>query len=164
MAITVGTDTYISVADADAYHTAHGDSDDWSSASTAEKEGALRLGTQALDLTHRGRWQGRRSTEAQALDWPRDGVYDADGYLLLNTATPSGIANASAELARRHITDETALMPDTDSAPIKSESVQVGSLKETIEYVAGKATSTRFDKVDRLVAPYLRRSGALERS
>ena len=56
-------ESYLSVADADTYHTKHGDSADWDGASTGDKEEALRMGTQYLDATYNTLWIGSRANE-----------------------------------------------------------------------------------------------------
>lgn len=133
------SDAYISVADADAYHTAHGDPAAWSGAATADKEAAIRLATQYLDLVHGRRWRGRRTNEGQALDWPRSGVRDRDGFAIESNEIPARLEDACAELALRQINGDT-LIPDiaADSVGIRSESVGAGPVRYAVEYAGTK--------------------------
>lgn len=110
MTITVGTDTYISLADADTYIAANYASTDtqrvaWEALSDADKEVYLRKATQAIDSL---RIQGAKYDLTQALQFPRDhalawpvrreymGVwppYDASGAL------PTEVISAQVEEA-----------------------------------------------------------------
>jgi len=84
MAITVGTDTYITVAEADAYLAEHYVSTDarltaWDALSDADKEIYLRNATRSIDSV---KYSGRPKDREQALKFPRcysdDTAYYAD--------------------------------------------------------------------------------------
>lgn len=88
MALTVedgtgvtGAESYISVADANAYwnkrqHDAFFAT--WDAAETASKEGALRAATQYLDAFFGQYYRGTRKNYTQGLEWPRNGELDED--------------------------------------------------------------------------------------
>lgn len=172
MALTVedGTglasaDSYLSVADADTYHTDHGDNSSWSGAATAAKEEALRLGTQYLDAMYGQRWLGTRTNESQALDWPRADVEDYDRFSIASNVVPQAIKDAVAEAARRSISETDGLLPDIDEpGTIKSESDAVGALKTSTTYTGGKSQIPRFRIIDLLVAGLVRSSSTMERA
>lgn len=63
------SNTYASVAEADAYHDAHLYADAWTAASTAQKEKALAMATRTINANVV--WRGYRKGQDQALDWPR---------------------------------------------------------------------------------------------
>jgi len=63
-------ESYVSIADADQYHTAFGHAD-WAQADTAEKEAALRRATQYLDARYT--FKGDPDQPQQPLAWPRRG-------------------------------------------------------------------------------------------
>jgi len=69
MTITVGTDTYISLADARAYVTATGLAA--LPAVDADAEKVLKQATQTLDRLYAGKYLGMKATIAQTLQWPR---------------------------------------------------------------------------------------------
>lgn len=94
MALTVGTDSYLSLAEADAYWAAR-DNLDWEAATAADKEKALREATQYLD--GRFDWVGDHPGGAQALGWPRLSARDHEGRVL--AGIPLKVAEATAELA-----------------------------------------------------------------
>lgn len=79
MAITLGTDTYVTVADADTYHTNRGNTG-WTGATTEAKEIALRKATDYLDRQFT--FRGYKQTQTQLLDWPRYEAYTDDGWLV----------------------------------------------------------------------------------
>lgn len=104
-------DSYVSVADADAYHTAMGNAA-WASATSDEKEVALRRATQYMDTIFQYRGE-RLFPTVQALEWPRDSHYFDDIAWRLE--------KACAELALRALSDD--LVTDREPQTIKSETV-----------------------------------------
>lgn len=148
MALTVesgngdaGADAYISVTDADTYFAARGNAT-WVALTEAAKEQALRKGA---DYLQGYAWKGARLASTQALAWPRSGVV-VDGVTV--DALPTAIKYANAELAVRASAAELAA--DVGAA-VKSE--QVGPIAVT--YADGARQQTRYEAVERMLAPYL---------
>jgi len=172
MALTVedGTgktdaDSYLSEADCDTYWTNHGDPTDWSGAATADKEAALRMATQFLDMEYSGRWRGVRANETQSLDWPRYGVTDDDYYAIDSDAMPQALKDATAEAAYRHITETNGLMPDiSEPGQIKQYTVKVGPIMKSTEYTSGKSQTKWFRKIDALLRSLIATPGRVERA
>jgi len=172
MALTVedGTglstaDSYLSQANADTYIANHGNSTDWSGATSDQKDEALRLATQWLDLTYGQRWKGIRSNSDQALDWPRSGVSDRDGRAIDTDELPQKLLDATAEMALRHITETDGIMPDeADAAPVKQEKIKVGEIEESVTYAAPKPQAKRFTIVTRLIADLIELGTELRRA
>ena len=160
MALTVedgtglaGADSYLSEADANTYHTAHGNRTSWSGASSATKEAALRMGAQYLDAVYGQRWLGQRISLTQSLDWPRSDAEDRDGCAIASNSVPQAIKDAVAEAAIRHIDETSGLVPDiAEPGSIKSESNQVGPITTRTEYMGGRSQIKRFRLIDLLVA------------
>lgn len=119
-------DSYISVSDADAYHDTHLYATDWTSASTSNKEKALKMATRILD--EKVDWSGARATSTQALAWGRTGVTD-DGRSVSSTVHPQPVKNATAEFARHLLGSD--LTVNSDSKGISSMSV--GSVSLTFD-------------------------------
>ena len=88
MAIVVGTDTYLTVADSDTYFASRYGFDDWAGLGTTVKEQALVSATQLLDLMCD--WYGVKVDDAQALAFPR--YPDA-------TPVPQEVIDAQCEIA-----------------------------------------------------------------
>ena len=79
MTLTVGTDSYIEIAQADTYHLDRNNLD-WATQTDPEKEAVIRKATDYLDRTYD--WIGEQATQAQRLEWPRTGAYDSNGFLI----------------------------------------------------------------------------------
>lgn len=155
-------DSYLSVTDADTYHTNHSSSTDWSGATTAVKEKALRLTTQYLDVRYDGLWKGVRSNENQALAWPRTYVEDSDGYYFESNEMPQRLKDATAELALRVVEGDTLLDDISKPGTIRSQSVSVGPISKSIEYAGGYNQVKKYQLIDGLVRPLIG-VGVLER-
>lgn len=145
VAPTAGAESYISVANADAYHVARGNAA-WALLSTEAKEQALRKATDYMGR-YSGRWKGERLNAGQVLDWPRAGVV-VDGYEINWETVPAAIANACALLALKASAGDIA----PDLGPQK-QSVKVGPIETT--YAAGTRQATRYQSAETLLAPYL---------
>ncbi len=74
------SNAYISVADADTHHADRGHTD-WAAALDANKELAIVRATDYIDQRFGLKFVGDKGSSAQALEWPRIGAYDVDGYL-----------------------------------------------------------------------------------
>ena len=85
LTLTVGTNTYISLADAETYMEGRYEpSGAWAAASNATKNTLLVTATASID---RMTWLGEKSVSTQALEFPRDGYTTADTeYTLVENA------------------------------------------------------------------------------
>jgi len=176
MALTVetgaglaGADSYLSVADADTYHTAHGDPTTWSGIGTdAEKEEALRLATQYLDLVYAGKWRGAKGSSTQALAWPRIQAETDEGYIFSSTALPLLLEHATAALALLHVTETAAgssLLPDQSTpAAIGREKVAVGSIEIDTTFLGGSEPYKKYSLVDLMVRALTQTGNTIERA
>lgn len=144
-------ESYISVADADTYHTARGNTA-WTGA-TAVKEAALRRATDYLEDVYAARWKGERGDAAQALSWPRGGV-TVHGFAVDEDEVPDVVSRACAELALRALSAD--LLADA-GAQVKSETV--GPISVT--YADGARQSTAYKAVDASLSPYLLAGGQI---
>lgn len=86
--------SYVTVAEADAYFGDRSYADAWPT--LTNKEQMLITSTSIIDwyIT----WKGSRASDTQALDWPRDGVYDEYGTLYPNDVIPKPVKVAVYEL------------------------------------------------------------------
>lgn len=147
-------ESYITVAAADARHTAFGNTA-WTGTEAA-KEAALRRATAYMRQVYRQRWQGRRINDDQALDWPR---YDVrvDGYSVDTDTVPAEVANACADLALRTIAGRD-LYADQDRAVMREK---VGPLET--EYDRTSPQAKRYPAIDAMLAPYFMGGGVTVR-
>lgn len=149
----VDAESYISVADADTYHSNRGNTA-WAALTTTAKEQLLRKATDYMEQAYRLRWLGYRHTELQALSFPRDQVPRNDFTYLNqfsfypNDEVPNEIKNACAEFAYR--ANSVDLAPDIARIAKREK---VGVLE--VEYDPNSPAYTIFRAVDNLVAPFL---------
>jgi hypothetical protein len=108
--------SYISIADADTYHEARGNTA-WSDVGDEDKEAALLKATAYLQGVYAGQWKGYPTTALQALDWPRAYVERLEYAALTSSSLwlesdviPAGLSQACAELGLRALSAD--LSPD----------------------------------------------------
>ena len=119
----VDANSYAEVADGDSYHDGHLYADAWTVADAGRKAAALVMATRVIDAEFR--FNGRRTSESQALQWPRAECPDPDKGLVRLSAllpilsnfvdydrVPSAVVQATCEMARELlIVDRTAAPP-----------------------------------------------------
>ena len=128
--------SYLSVADADSYHSDRGNAL-WTGVD-AVKEAALIRATAYLEALYT--WtSGIKSTQAQGLSWPRVWAFGRDGYAL--TGVPVQVKDATAELALRSLSE--TLGADLGQQVL---SKKVGEVAVT--YSEGSTASKRYPLVD----------------
>lgn len=96
---------------------------DWAAADDATKNAALVQATRMLDTILWSGW--RTEPTVQALQWPRQGVADREGYYLDPATIPAKVRDACCEFAVRLIADDRA----ADSGGLTPETIEVGPLK-----------------------------------
>lgn len=137
--------TYISLADADAYHALRSHAI-WTDADESDRVSALVIATDYLDT--RWNWRGSKKTTTQALDWPRLNAVDSDNILWTDEVPPV-VREACAEYALRVLGDGTALVPLAPD-PVTDESgkfvtlkrEKLGPLEEETRYSDGRGVAT----------------------
>ena len=161
MALTVenGTglataESYLSVVDADAYHSSRGTAEaSWVGLDEDVKEQCLRRATDFMLQMYRGAWKGVAvKPDTQALDWPRYSVYPNESvlYALSSTTVPTEVKRACAELAVR----ANAGTLTADVAPTGAVlSETVGPIAVT--YAQAATLQTRYTAIDRMLGPLL---------
>jgi hypothetical protein len=150
-------ESYISVADADTYHTARGNESTWTDLDSTVKEQLLRKATDYMTQEYRARWAGSRVTTTQRLDWPRYDVPIKDAPAVYGSfpatypydAVPETVAAACAEFALRAAS--APLGPDL-TAPVIRE--KVGPIE--VEYAEGARQTTSYQAVDNMLQPFLK--------
>lgn len=120
------SDSYVSVAEADAYATAR-NLTKWNG-SNANKEAALISATQFIEATYR--FKGSILKLTQSLSWPRTHVWDSDLRTL--EGVPRQIKQATIELAIVALTQPLVASPEV--AAIKRKKVKAGSVETETEY------------------------------
>jgi hypothetical protein len=154
MALTVATDTYATLAEANAYATLRGWTD-WAALSDPQKE--LRLTEAAVYLDQSYTWKGRVTLTTQPMSWPRYEVYDKEGRLLKSDLIPQRLKDAQIELAR--LASEGLVTNDTQG---EVKSIQAGSVGITFKDAQNVSEAAKYRSIDRLLAGlYVSRSGRI---
>jgi hypothetical protein len=133
MTLAKGTNSYVTLAEADSYFDDRLDVAAWDNATDLQKSQALMTATKVLDSLE---WTGVILSEVQPLAFPRtDSYFDPRlGYMTsLSSTVPSQIINATYELAYHllnndGILDNTGSVTDLDVGPISLKSVKSPSL------------------------------------
>lgn len=149
-----------SVAVADQYHEDYGNTD-WALKTLAEKQQALRLGTQAHEVRYGSRLRGSRVNEGQSLSWPRISV-TRENFVVPSNVVPTETKYCVAVLARSSFTE--VLVPDiAKPAAIKKKRTQTGPVVTEVEYVGGLQSEKQYSLADSLVSQFITSMGTLER-
>ena len=121
---TVGgasSNSYVDVATAQAYLDERPNVEDWTGATADERIRALIAAARRLDQEQ---YRGRIASSAQALQWPRVGVEDRNGYTVASTTVPQEVKDAQVELALAMLGDDLL----ADSGLEAFESVKLGAM------------------------------------
>ena len=152
MAVTKGTNSYVTVEEADAYFADRLDVAVWVSADPAQKGQALMTATSMLDEMT---WAGSAISESQFLAFPRTCEYFDPklGMMVFldGTITPQRVINATYELAY-HLLNNDGLLDNTGSV----EEISIGPIR-----LSGlKSASPIPSHVSRSIKPLLVNAGA----
>lgn len=155
--------SYITLAEGDAYNNQHLQAAIWQAADTFTKEAAIRQATAMLDRYVR--WVGGRSSFTQALAWPRNGVVYTDtwsfewgqtlsGNPIPGDIIPQWLKDATAELARYLIAN-----PEREGGALSGvKSVRVAEVSLDLE-TSDAATFPQ--SVQAMIAPYIGVGGGI---
>ena len=133
--------SYASAADGDAYHAGHLYATAWTGATADQKAAALVMATRLIDAEYQ--FNGLRSLDSQALQWPRVNCLDPDKAPVLTSllqldpfvpasVVPKALVQATCEMARE------LLIVDRTAAPAG----------EGLKYQNTGGTQTGYDKTD----------------
>lgn len=170
MTITVGTDTYITLADARDYANDFANSQ--LPQNDVEAEKILKQAAVALDRIYGARYLGRKSTSSQPMYWPRTfdtGMEDySDGFMVKDSdGNPADLSNYPVQLGYAQV--ELALLSlsgtsvYTQPAPaIISESKKLDVLEKQLQYANSNGYKEDYlYKVSLILRPLLKRSGSV---
>lgn len=155
-----GANAYISVAEFKAYHDERGQAYAAVLATDGAIEQAIIRATDFVGLRWAGRFRGWVEHEAQELDFPRLGLRDSNGRLVLGI--PTKLKQATAEYALRAGSGELLPDPSADTAGmVVQKTEKVGPIEESVRYSEGRpvAPIVAYPAADRLLAEYLKPTG-----
>lgn len=155
MTLTVGTNTYATLAEADAYAATRSWAATWDALSDAVKEQRLIDAAVYLDTSYT--WKGQISASTQAMSWPRYGVYDKEGRLLASDAYPDRLKNAQVELA---YLASAELVTNSSSGEVTA--LTAGSVSLTFKDTQSVGEGAKYRSIDRLLTGlYQSRAGTV---
>jgi len=150
MALVKGTNSYVTVAEAEVYFETRIDTDAWVSASASMKAQALVTASSLLnDLS----WVGVAISESQTLAFPRAGYFldPLIGYeVAIPSTVPKRVENACFELAY-HLINTDGLLDDTGFV----KDLTIGGIALNIT----RAPSVIPGTVKRVIRPLLLKAG-----
>ena len=124
MALTKGTNSYVTLAEAEVYFADRLDVSAWNDASDSVKSQALVTASMMLNDYN---WTGTAVSDSQTLAFPREGTYFDPLYgseqTLSDTEVPNRIIQATYELAH-HLLNNDGVLDDTGEL----NSLKVGSI------------------------------------
>lgn len=151
MALVKGSNSYVTVLEADEYFSTRLDSTLWDEIDTTRKAQALVTATSILDSQS---WTGTASTDSQLLAFPRSCVYFDPmlGITVVPTNVPVRIIKATCEQAF-HLLNNSGLLDDSGGvtnlnvgsislSSIRSPSLIPGVVRKLIEPLLINAGST----------------------
>lgn len=134
MALIKGTNSYVTVEEANAYFADRIDVAAWSAGSSDQKSQALITATSMLDEID---WVGVAVSDSQALAFPRSGAYFdprlGQDISLSENNVPNRILKATYELAY-HLLNNDGLLDDTGSV----KNLSIGSISLDLVRTANK--------------------------
>jgi len=132
MTLTVGTDSYDTLANVRAFWADRGDTA-WAALANADAEVYIRKGTDWVDRNFS--FIGDKATGTQRLKWPRK-YAEVDGHALSESSIPWQVAEATAHAAElyRNGTYDLEGIVTNDSAAISMQKVDV----ITVQYDSSK--------------------------
>lgn len=144
------TNSYVTLAEAEAYFAARLDVAAWTEASESQKEQALVTAAMSMETFN---WVGIISDENQPLAWPRVGTCFEPrlGYMIELSGVPNRVKHAQLELAY-HLLNNDGVLDSISSV----KSVKVGPI--AVEGI--KSPSTVSEIASRTLSPLLQNSGA----
>jgi len=148
--------SYVAADDATDYFAARG-IEAWAEEGEASQEAALVRATAALDSWLRGRWLGKKATQAQSLAWPRTGVTDEEGYEIADDVVPVQVVQATCEIALVELTERFLQQSVSKDNTVASETV--GPI--SVSYRADAPTIKYYPHIEALLRGLANIGGAL---
>ncbi len=146
------SNSYATVEAADAYFEVLGDPSAWVSATLDQKQSALRIATQFLDLEFATQWVGVPVSRTQALAHPQMGIQDLFGYPVTVPPLPLHLQQACCEAALRELQYPGSLFPSsTTVSSTGSSNLKLGNFTLSRSSGASSVVQTLIPKITRLL-------------
>lgn len=155
---------YCTTAFVDSYFADQGGHTVWDAKSSTEKEQAIVKATRYIDQRFHSQFLSQKKTRTQALQWPRDEIYFADGSLrIASTEVPIELQRACAEYAARAANSDLITDP-TNSRETEEERKTVGPITTNKRFrtrgrksaLVGNHAFSEYPSADLSIEPLLR--------
>lgn len=161
-----GTDTYATLAEADAYMSTRLGASAWDSASEADKLRALRGAFRRME---RLPYEGTPAEAAQTAKWPREGIRDQHGEELPTDEYPCFLIEAQTEEALYLLQTQAQALGDSTREQLQAQGVtriKMGDVEEQYDLSRMQGRSGTFLGPEALaiIGRYLRRTPARVRN
>lgn len=144
MALTKGTNSFVDVAEADAYFGDRLDGADWSALDNTTKANALVTATKILDEMS---WIGTAVNENQNLSFPRVAEYfdpKVGAFVYLDgTGTPTRVLNATFDLGLHLALNPDVLKADGSVTELRMSTIQLTNIRNTPKIPPGVLAEIR---------------------
>jgi len=140
--------SYITLIEANAYWADHFYSETWDALQSGDKNTLIVMSTRLLDEWVD--WKGIKSSDTQALRWPRYNTVDRDNYWIDGDVIPVEVKNATAELAGYLAKGDATAEPDTKGF----SELKVGELQLKIDKSDRDNTTVIPDSVLAIISHY----------
>lgn len=159
--LTLETNTYVSLAEAEAYFAAY-PNDNWAG-EQADKEQALINATQSVDALYGDKYMSEIADNAQSLLFPRLQFYDQNRRIV--SGLPTSLKNAVCELAILSLSGVDIFPEPSQAGLVQQEDLQVGGVGISTTYFKAPtgASYDGFRKVDLMIRPLLKKPSAVWR-
>lgn len=117
MALNQGTNSYVTLAEAESYFEDSVKFEDWAAYGDEIKNRALVTATRLME---RQVWKGEKTSSGQSLAFPRSGLTDRQGGTVDDSSIPDVVKNAQCELALALLEDSAVEGQNNAGSNIRS--------------------------------------------
>lgn len=149
--------SYVSLSDADTYHSTYNADSDWAGTDNATKESALIKATRSLDVLYGLKYASIVGSNTQNLLWPRNAFYDRNNRLVNSNEIPQSLQDAVCETALLSIQGYNIMPGRNEKDNIEDESVTIGEIAVSTKYrgSGNQPAYDNFSTVEHLLAPIM---------
>lgn len=149
------SNSYVSLTDADDYHTLYSQLE-WAGDDTT-KENALIVATRVLDALYGDKFLSYKVVNSTDLLWPRYPFYDNNG-LMQSAVIPKAIKDATCELALKYLLGEDVYVSANNEINLSENTIKIEDLEITNKYRSQVSSEifTGFNKIEMFLKSVLK--------
>lgn len=143
------SNSFVTLEEANDYFETKLNSDEWDCLTDTQKQAILVQSTRRINSES---FKGQKTNLLQSLEWPRNFIYDKDGFTISSLVIPKELIWATCELVDYYLKEDTREI--TNSMMEDASRVKIGPIEYDI-----RATRTG-DKLPQIVQMYLKGIGS----